>query len=225
MSHTNPFYTYSYTDPITDMVFYIGKGSKQRFRAHLQRAGGVRRKTDLPVVDKSRQLLSAGITPLIQILENFQTEQDAHTKEIALIAQIGRKDLGKGPLLNLTDGGEGSSGRVWSEERKRAWRGKNNPMFGKVPWKVSGKTNPMTGKKHSVDSRDKMSIKIKASYTTKLKQLRSVQSTGSNNPQFGKPAKNRKAVIFREIKFDCIKHASDYFNVSKGVVRKEGVFI
>jgi hypothetical protein len=36
--------------------------------------------------------------------------------EMFLIAEIGRRDLGKGPLVNLTDGGEGAEGLIQSPE-------------------------------------------------------------------------------------------------------------
>jgi hypothetical protein len=38
------------------------------------------------------------------------TEKEALALEIRLIAEIGREDLGRGPLLNLTDGGIGLTG-------------------------------------------------------------------------------------------------------------------
>ena len=224
MSHTKHYYTYSYTDPTTNIVFYIGKGTNNRSTSHLRRAKGTARKSDLPVVDKVRSLLSNNLLPIITILTKYVNESEAFNEETKLIATIGRRNINTGPLLNLTDGGEGSSGRIWSEERKESWKGKNNPMFNKVPWKEAGLSNPMLNKKHSNKSKEKMSQKVAASYTTELREVRSQQITGSNNPSFGKPAKNRRSVIFRGILFSCIKHACDHFNVHKGIVYKEGTF-
>ena len=48
---------------------------------------------------------------------------------------IGRHNLKKGPLTNLTDGGEGTSGYVYSKELRekisKSFAGKNHPNYGK----------------------------------------------------------------------------------------------
>lgn len=56
------------------------------------------------------------------IIQEFETESDAFFAERFLISFYGRKDLGTGCLRNLTDGGEGVSGRklpIESVERIR----------------------------------------------------------------------------------------------------------
>lgn len=45
------------------------------------------------------------------IVQEFPTEQDAFAAEKFLISYYGRKDLSEGCLINLTNGGEGQSGR------------------------------------------------------------------------------------------------------------------
>jgi uncharacterized protein YdaL len=72
--------------------YYIGKGKGNRAYAH-------HGKTPVPK-DKS----------YIKFIRTNMSEQDAHQLEIALIAEHGRKDLNEGILLNMTDGGEGTSG-------------------------------------------------------------------------------------------------------------------
>jgi hypothetical protein len=53
-----------------------------------------------------QQMKRDGTSPKIEIVLALD-EAHALFLERCLIAVIGRKDLGKGPLLNLTDGGEG----------------------------------------------------------------------------------------------------------------------
>lgn len=222
MSATNIYYVYQYLDPNTKIPFYIGKGKGDRYQSHLRKAR-TQTKKSYPVIDKCKQLLLESQEPIIEILEYFDNERQACNREIELIAKIGRKDCKAGPLLNLTNGGEGSSGRLWSEERKSKWQGQNNPMYGKVPWKEAGLNNPMTSRNHSDESRQKMSEAIKKSYDDDLRETRRKQML-KNNPSKGKPAKNRRPVTFRGIKFECIKHACEHFGVRKGTVYQEGKF-
>lgn len=57
-------------------------------------------------------------------------------KEIEFVALYGRKNLGTGTLVNLTDGGDGALGAVMSEETRQKNRermtGEKNPFFGKT---------------------------------------------------------------------------------------------
>jgi hypothetical protein len=50
------------------------------------------------------------------------TEKEAFSLEKKLIAEYGRHDLGTGCLANLTEGGEGSSGYIYTEKDKQKLR-------------------------------------------------------------------------------------------------------
>lgn len=97
------FYTYAYLRE-DGTPYYIGKGNGDRAYSKCGRAVG------LP--PESR----------IIFLKTGLTEEEAFRHEIYMIAVLGRKDLGTGILWNFTDGGEGCSGRQWSEESREKVR-------------------------------------------------------------------------------------------------------
>ena len=83
------------------------------------------------------------------ILDDLTWEQSCE-KEIEFIALYGRADLKKGTLCNLTDGGEGAFGLVVSKEtrsrRSESYKGR-----------FVGEKNPFYGKKHSEETKRKIS--------------------------------------------------------------------
>lgn len=98
---------------------YVGKGMGGRWKDHVTNA----RNPHLRNI-----YLQAGVhLPIIKVRENL-SEAAAFATEMALIAAIGRKKDG-GPLVNLTDGGDGPTGfvptalarRVAAELSKARW--------------------------------------------------------------------------------------------------------
>ena len=94
------YYTYAYLRE-DRTPYYIGKGKGDRIYS--------KQKYIKPPKDKSR---------IIYLKQNI-TEEEAFKHEIYMIDVFGRIDLGTGILHNRTDGGEGSSGCIPSEEHKR----------------------------------------------------------------------------------------------------------
>jgi len=84
-------------------IFYIGKGTSKR----LQHAR--RNRLHARICKKYPGWTRCTVAGNV-------TEQEAFALEKALIAKIGRRDLGAGTLVNLTDGGEGKSGCTFSVE-------------------------------------------------------------------------------------------------------------
>jgi hypothetical protein len=100
------FYTYAYLRKSDRTPYYIGKGQKDRaFRDHGK----------IPVPEDRNRI--------IFLKENI-TEKEAFKHEIYMIAVFGRKDLGTGILLNMTNGGEGFSGCSEEERERRRETGK-----------------------------------------------------------------------------------------------------
>lgn len=101
------FYTYIYRRPNGEPI-YVGKGSGKRAWSHLKR-------TDHhPLTHCLNKMKRDGESPTIQVIYQ-KTEKLALLAEALLISEYGRKNLDAGPLLNLTNGGEGPSGSKHSE--------------------------------------------------------------------------------------------------------------
>ena len=151
MVNPNRFYTYAYLRK-DRTPYYVGKGTRNR----LYKRNECEFK---PPKDKSR----------IIFLKQNLTEGEAFKHEIYMIAVFGRKDLGTGILHNKTDGGEGISGLVHSEETKRKIREAN------------------TGKTTSDETRRKISETSKGrTHSEETKRKMSEVMKGKNNPNYGK---------------------------------------
>ena len=99
----NNYYTYAYLRE-DGTPYYIGKGIRDRIHNPLHNS------IHLPT--KERRLF----------LKQNLTEEEAFKHEIYMIAVFGRKDLGTGILRNMTNGGQGVSGRIVSEGQREKMR-------------------------------------------------------------------------------------------------------
>ena len=110
-------YVYQHIRLDTNEVFYIGIG-KRKSRAYTHYG---RNKYWKHIVNKVKYS--------VEIIAENISYQEALNLEKKLISGIGRQDLGLGPLVNMTDGGEGSLGIIQSEKtiqkRKNSMLGKN----------------------------------------------------------------------------------------------------
>jgi len=171
----------------TNQVFYIGIGED------ISRAYDKRRKQHWKsIVNKHGYV--------VKILHDNLDWEQACKIEIQLISEIGRKDLGTGPLINLTSGGEGTPGRVVSNKTKQLLREKQTgKTYGdetkqKQSLQRKGVAKPKSfsetisqiqkqqggffkGKKHTEESKKKTSEKV----------------AGEKNPFYGK--KHTKEVV------------------------------
>jgi hypothetical protein len=144
------YYTYAYLRE-DGTPYYIGKGKAGRINNKLHAI-------HLPPEEGRRIFLKQNLT-----------DEEARKHEVYMIAVLGRKDLGTGILRNVTNGGEGCSGRRLSDETKK---------------KLSDRHK---GREFTKEHRRKLSEsakKRKASNETKEKIRKS--SMGKNNPSYGK---------------------------------------
>lgn len=105
------YYTYAHYTADTNELFYVGKGTYKATRPQPTRAASRKGRNVYwnRIVQKH-----GGFT--YKVLATWKTEQEALDHEILVIACL--KDL-KTKLCNLTDGGEGLSGRKHTEEFKK----------------------------------------------------------------------------------------------------------
>lgn len=150
-------------------IFYVGIGKTEK-RAYSKHGRNRHWKN---IVNK------AGYS--VEIIAEADTWEDACELEQFLIQEYGRRDLGTGPLVNMTDGGEGMLGFKHSDETKQKLRDAN------------------LGKKMSEESKTKISKAQKGlKHSDETKSKLSKANKGEKHPMYGKPAHNRKKVICTE---------------------------
>lgn len=123
------FYTYCHIRKDTGKIFYIGKGSKNRYKDKNHRSKwwkNISNKTEIECV----------------ILAHWNTEQEAFDHEKFLISCVP-------DLCNLTDGGEGVSGFKRSKESRekrsaiaKQWH-RDNPEMAKI-WSKNRRVPPVS---------------------------------------------------------------------------------
>jgi len=166
------FLIYVYLDRAEREPFYVGKTRVQK-RVWDQCPS---RRTKV-FIDRFNELEEVSVV----VLSPF-TEEQAEQMERYLIKKIGRKDLGTGPLVNLTDGGNGLNGYVCPPSKRRQigdfHRGKVVSAETRMKMSLAhkGKTTWNKGKKHSPETIEKMrkaSTGKKASVETRKKMTQS----------------------------------------------------
>jgi hypothetical protein len=163
-------------------VFYVGIGSDTTFsRAFSKDRNNNHWKY---IINKTDYL--------VEIIEDGLTWEETCEREKYWIKFYGRHDLKEGTLVNMTDGGEGTVGKIHSATAKEKTRknhadfsGKNHPQYGLTQSEITKEKNRQShlGKKHSEET---------------IKKLKKIKS-GENHPLFGKKhslesiEKNRKS--------------------------------
>lgn len=161
------FYTYAYLRE-DRTPYYIGKGCGYRITHP-------RRNIKKPL-SKNR----------IIFLKRNLTENEAFEHEIYMIAIFGRKNNETGILRNLTDGGEGNSGYIPSEETRKKLSGANK---GKKAWNKGIPRSEDTKRKQSNSMKGKPSWwkgkEMPKEMIEKQKNTKKLNGTskGKNNPR------------------------------------------
>jgi plasmid stability protein len=182
----------------TNEVFYVGIGDEEK------RAFSKKGRTQFwkNIVNK--------VGYSVNIIHKDIDREEAKNIEKYLIKEYGRKNLGTGNLVNLTDGGEGCLNVVVSEETRqkmsKAQKGRivsdearqkiseankgrivSDEARQKRSEAIKGEKHPMFGKKQSDESRQKMSKTHKGKIVSEeTRQKISESIKGEKNPMFGK---------------------------------------
>jgi hypothetical protein len=119
---------YLHKRKVDDLVFYVGVGSKDKRAYDKSRRG------------KFWKDYTSKHEYLVEIIHRDIPLSEAFEIEKSLIALYGRRDLGKGPLVNQTDGGDGMKNLSPESRLKLA---ANKGKFGEL--------NYFYGKKHVGD--------------------------------------------------------------------------
>lgn len=121
------FYTYVYLNPLKSgkynfgkfnfnyEPFYIGKGKGNRYLEHLKIN---KRRINRYKQNIINDIIKNNKKPIIIKLYDNITEHSAFRLEKILINIIGRLDKGTGTLSNLTDGGDGISGTLYTKDKR-----------------------------------------------------------------------------------------------------------
>jgi hypothetical protein len=151
--------------------FYVGKGNESRVYTSLKRGSDFK-------MNKINKVSKNNIK-VIKLYENLDNSESLNLEKV-IISKIGRRDRKLGPLVNLTDGGDGRLVSPHSEETKNkiseTKKSQNIQITHTEETKEKlremnkGEKNPMFGKHHSEEIKEKHSLRI----------------SGVNHPMYGK---------------------------------------
>lgn len=153
------YYTYLHYTRDTKQLFYVGMEHNKRC---IQKTKNSRNNWWFNIVNKHDFL--------VEIVDINLTKEEACQREIYLISKYGRKQLDKdGLLINMTNGGEGGFGVIYSEEEKQKkseyykehpeiWSsGERANFFGQ---QLFGEDNPNYGNKGQHNPLSKKVVKL-----------------------------------------------------------------
>lgn len=172
----NKYYVYLHIKETNGKPFYVGKGQGKRAISISDR-----NKWWYNTVDKY------GFD--IIYLETELTEEQALEKEIYWIKRIGRKSLNEGPLVNLTDGGEGTSGYVYTKIHRE-----------KLCKAMAGEGNGMYGKQHSNET--KVILSLKASLWKRSESHMTSLVNAANEVRSKKIIDTNTGIVYKSIRKD-----------------------
>jgi hypothetical protein len=187
-------FVYIHRKVSTGEPFYVGKGrlhKGQPWRAH-----------DKCSRNKIWHRTVAKHGLVVEVIMSCVDDKAAQEFERQLIKEIGRRDLGLGPLINLTDGGDGHAGLIIPDHIRRI-RSEHAKKPRSQAWIASiRKARKDGGNGGVVKHGDKLPDAWRASLAASKR--------GKRNPYFGRPSPPSKKVVNQEtgIVYDSIARAA-----------------
>lgn len=164
---------YFHINPLKNEVFYVGIGSIKRSKSKKNRN-----------IHWNNTVNKYGY--IIDVIHNNLTWSEATEKEKYYINFYGRKDLNKGSLVNLTDGGDGANGAIRSKELKEHLRNINLGKKQSLEAKLK-QIKAQTGTKRTEETRLKMSAwQLGRKMSDEFKLNKSLSQLGDKNHNYGK---------------------------------------
>lgn len=115
-------YVYKHTRKDNEEVFYIGIGTQDKYKRAFSL---IKRNNFWKNITNKTEFL-------VEIIYDGLSWEDACIKEIELIKHYGRRDLGLGTLVNMTDGGDGTynvkHSKEWYEKQRKNNNKKGKPI-------------------------------------------------------------------------------------------------
>lgn len=183
MSIERIFYTYIYLDPrklgsyeycrveLNYEPFYVGKGVGNRFLVcHHFKQGNPHLERKINKIGKENVVIKV-------FYQN--NEEKAFNLEKEFINNIGRYCLNKGPLVNLSSGGDGFSHTEESKEKCRISKlGNKNPNYGKkyTDEEKLELSKKLKGRKFSLSHRQKIGEANKRRFAKNNREMRNLFS-------------------------------------------------
>jgi len=186
-------YVYKHIRKDTGEIFYIGIGVKKNRATSKFGRNNVWKK----IVSKTDFI--------VEVIETDLTWQQACEKEKELISLYGRIDLGNGSLSNMTDGGDGTVNKLFTEEYREKLKGpKSEEHKRKIGLASKGRN---VGRKHTEEAKRKMSeaakgVNVGKKLSEEHKRKIGLASKGRVSPNKGKiMSDEQKKKISDKLKF------------------------
>ena len=227
---SNKYYLYQHIRLDKDVPFYIGIGTRTKKDLLHNKYDRAHHKVNR---SKYWNNIVSKTDYRVEILLESNDYEFIKKKEIEFISLYGRRDLGKGTLVNLTDGGEGRLNYKESFESKSK---RIKSLTGKIRSEesITNIRNSKLGKKLSTNHKLKISLGSKhRKLSEEEKKKLSKRMKGENNPNYGKPINSNlkrsisrkiintdNGIIYESIKDAAIKNNIYYSTLKKMITGK-----